>query len=198
MLKEGAGFMLSGQTTDGTVLRDVLKENLTERPLIIGYLAQLVSLRSEQRGSWGEILVDSLVTAIPSRIFPFKVYWMLGGAEEDIAAKHLGITEAEDSANTVLTTAYTEARELGLLAYAGVVCGLMVFMASIIRLTKTPLFSTLAVIYVIFQLFYLEDAFLSSFATLRSLLLFFHCDLAYRVCLKQHLAPWLLMHLSAK
>jgi hypothetical protein len=110
----GAKDIMTGR--DGEDFTEKLKNNISTRPFIIGYLAMLMQSDRSNPGSLGAVFKRGVAAAVPSLIWRGKD-GIIAADEEWIAYERFSLPRYTDEANTIMTSAYTDFREVGPIFY---------------------------------------------------------------------------------
>lgn len=178
LVAESIQVLRSGQGPNDEILKEQLAENLRSRPFIIGFLAGLCSSPRRNAGSMGDVTIGAVAGALPSVLFPMKIRWMARGAEERVAEQQMGMYWVEDEANSILTAAYTDARELGVLLLVPLVMGWIALVTWFVRYSPVPEFRATLFCCAIFTPLYVEQALTGWFVGLRDALILFLVSIA--------------------
>lgn len=177
-VQEAWTILNTGTTPSGGDFWQGLSENLESRPFIIGYLASLCARPRHYPGTGGKVLLGALAGAVPSRFAPRKDLWMALGAEENLAYEEFRMSEITDEAETPLTGAYLDGRELGVALSVALIV-LWLWVMRLLCLSSPASAVSLAVLAAtLFCVLFVESGLLQWTVTVRNSLLLWSAGIA--------------------
>jgi hypothetical protein len=152
-----------------------VKENVRERPFIIGYLAVLTAAPRKNHGAMGRAILLAASWAIPRMLYNEKDAIVDRGNELDVADEFLDVHRLQDEPKTIITTFYTDFRE------AGIFLGALFFISWLWLLKKfeaiaaIPYFQAIIIVIIIFNCLMVEKGFEQWFIDVRQAVLLTVC-----------------------
>lgn len=156
---------------------DMMAGTTQSRTFILGYYADLLSSLSGSKPLHGKILVNSILVAVPSVLYPDKDRILREGSSEDLANPVFHLT-IDDKANSLLTDGISDFGIIGVFVYTwGVVAVLLFFVRMSGRWSRPE--EQLLVLFVVVSLLLVPETSLSGYVSgLRNVFLIWAAMLA--------------------
>jgi hypothetical protein len=156
-----------GLLRDGEMMKSRLADNVSTRTLNICYTSMIAKNAHWATGANGIILGYSVVSVVPTFLYPQKPYFSAIGGEEGVTMRVLAIQTGRDENNSIVTAALTDFGYLGLFVYSIVLYLIIALAVKAIRYTRITSLSLVGFCLLLFTLTDIENQFAAVLVSLR-------------------------------
>ena len=163
------GMLTTGGQDKSTNVASATKDNVGTRafnPIL--FLATLSSADREQSGVLGDIMVNGVELAVPGILWPQKELYVQ--TEEEIASASMHVPVSYDEAETIMSGAYNDFREPGLVVYGLFIIVMLMVSAFAVSRAHLPVFKLLLLTAILLTVLSTEAEIVSWFLLLRNIM----------------------------